>query len=146
MNLELSYQKKILETASLYRKVLSAGVAELELGGADPRVLLILLENQSGTQSEISKACNLDPAATSRMLDKMEQSGLVKRNACKESRRCFTIELTQAGEEKAREAEQVCTSIVNKSMEEVTEQELEIMMKCLSSIADKLREKRRQSI
>ena len=78
----------------------------LTLGQGQPRILARLLQGDGLTQRELADACVLDAATLSRALDRMEETGLIRRVENPGSRRSYLVRLTDAGREKAAQVQQ----------------------------------------
>ena len=78
----------------------------LTLGQGQPRILSRLLQGDGLTQRELADACVLDAATLSRALDRMEETGLIRRVENPGSRRSYLIRLTDTGREKAAQVQQ----------------------------------------
>lgn len=75
----------------------------LTLGQGQPRILDCLLSHENITQKELADTCWLDTTTLSRVLDHMENAGLIRRNQHPDCRRSYQISLTEQGKEKALE-------------------------------------------
>ena len=78
----------------------------LTLGQGQPRILARLLQGDGLTQRELADVCVLDAATLSRALDRMEETGLIRRVENPGSRRSYLVRLTDAGREKAAQVQQ----------------------------------------
>lgn len=74
----------------------------LTLGQGQPRILRALLKYGPMSQRQLSDRCGLDVTTMSRVLDRMEDAGLLTRQTNPQRRRSFRIVLTQEGAETAR--------------------------------------------
>ncbi|WP_230425655.1 MarR family winged helix-turn-helix transcriptional regulator [Spartinivicinus ruber] len=61
--------------------------------------LFLLWQQEGCTQTELAKACQTRNYTTTRVLDKLEELGLVERRPDPDSRRAFRIFLTEKGRE-----------------------------------------------
>ncbi len=64
-----------------------------------PKVIDFLLTVDSAYQKEIADACLMEPATLSLVLDKMESSGLIKREKLPANRKNLVVSLTAKGRE-----------------------------------------------
>lgn len=85
-----NYDKKMIHALKAY---------DLNLGQF--AILMTLLEKDGLSQSEIGKKISMPGYATTRNIDKLEESGLLKRHTDKTSRRSFCIRLSSKGKELA---------------------------------------------
>ena len=74
----------------------------LTLWQGQPRILRALLKYGPMSQRQLSDRCGLDVTTMSRVLDRMEDAGLLTRQTNPQRRRSFRIVLTQEGAETAR--------------------------------------------
>ncbi|MBZ5795896.1 MarR family transcriptional regulator [Burkholderia contaminans] len=70
---------------------------EAELGMTDTQArMLLLLANQSArTAADLARECDVDASAVTRMIDRMEQRGLLTRTRCDEDRRIVRLHITE---------------------------------------------------
>ena len=81
-------------------------------------VVLARLREQDGlTQNELAKRILKDQANTTRILDKVERKGMVRRVDALNDRRTYLIYLTDEG----RHAIEVCNPLVQQVKEKITE-------------------------
>ena len=77
----------------------------LTLGQGQPRILKTLKKEWAMTQKELADRCSLDATTMSRVIDRLEEAGLLKRTANPGCRRSHRICLTREGEIKAEQVE-----------------------------------------
>lgn len=70
-----------------------------ELLPGQPKVIDFLLTVESAYQKEIADACLMEPATLCLILEKMEYSGLVKREKLPDNRKNIVVSLTAKGRE-----------------------------------------------
>ena len=75
--------------------------------------LLKLHMGHASTAAELSRACGLDGGATTRMLDRLETKGLVRRVRSSEDRRVVKLELTDDGRAAAKTIPAVLCGVQN---------------------------------
>jgi DNA-binding MarR family transcriptional regulator len=75
---------------------------------------LFRLNKMSGaTVAELAREMQIDPGATTRLLDRLEAKGLCKRVRSTEDRRVVNVELTAAGEEAAAKIPSALVDVMN---------------------------------
>src|SRR5438477_9865640 len=81
-------------------KLMDALDAELEpLGISSAQyVILVNLANGVDSASGLCRSVSYDPGAMTRMIDRLERKGLVRRVPCSEDRRVMRLALTDEGE------------------------------------------------
>ena len=110
----------------------------LTVGQGQPRILKELRERGTMTQKELADICILDVATMSRTLDRLEQSGLIKRENNPESRRSWNISLTQDGEKMADKAIEIFDMTDEIFCKGITEEELNTLCEISSKIENNI--------
>lgn len=59
--------------------------------------ILHLLTCSSRTQVELARACDIEPATVSKILDLMEQAGMIERVRSDKDRRSIQVQITEFG-------------------------------------------------
>src|ERR1043166_4574559 len=70
------------------------GLAPLGLNTAQALVLVFLVDERAGTAAEVCKHLSHDPGAMTRLIDKLEAMGLVRRVRARDDRRSARLEIT----------------------------------------------------
>ena len=78
-------------------EALDRELAPLDITGAQYVILVTLAEGPVDSTSGLCKGVSYDPGAMTRMIDRLEQKGLIRRVPHPEDRRAMTLELTVAG-------------------------------------------------
>ncbi|MGZ8347433.1 MAG: MarR family winged helix-turn-helix transcriptional regulator [Allosphingosinicella sp.] len=87
---------EIAETARLLRREANRRFAQLGTTGAQWRVLARLKLSDGRRQVELAEALDVEPITLCRMVDRLEEAGLVERRKDPEDRRAWRIFLTDA--------------------------------------------------
>ena len=112
----------------------------LTVGQGQPRILKNLLVYGPQTQRELADRCLLDVTTMSRTLDRMEAAGLLEREDNPACRRSYLIRLTPAGEEKAKQVQEVFRQCDEIMLRGLSEQEQETLCAFLQTVAQNLEE------
>ena len=72
-------------------------LAPLDITAAQYVILMSLAHGDCGSASDLCKGISYDPGAMTRMLDRLERRGLVRRVPNPDDRRAFQLELTDEG-------------------------------------------------
>ncbi|MDI9570690.1 MAG: MarR family transcriptional regulator [Pseudomonadota bacterium] len=100
--------------------------------------ILFLLNKKDGQyMSELGQVIGVDSSAMTRLVDRLEKAGLVKRRIDPENRRAISILLTPAGRQEATAALTVIKRINKEIKEDYSPEELNAFKKVLSGILDK---------
>lgn len=78
--------------------------------------LLKLKKCQAKTVAELAREMQIDPGATTRLLDRLETKGLCKRVRSTEDRRVVNLELTQEGEASADKIPAVLAEVMDQHL------------------------------
>src|SRR5512140_2549946 len=125
--------RRILHTFSL------AVEHELEPSGLTNAQWVPLLKLSMGcasTVAELARECQLDAGGMTRLLDRLETKGLVRRLRSSEDRRVVNLELTDQGREAAKHIPAILCGVQNAHMRGFTVEEWQLLKSLLSRILD----------
>jgi DNA-binding MarR family transcriptional regulator len=128
----------------LMRRILSTVAMEIEremepnggLTNAQWIPLFKLHVGQASTVAELARECDLDAGAMTRMLDRLETKGLLKRVRSSEDRRVVNLELTDEGRAAARQIPGVLCKVQNAHMQGFSHAEWQALKSLLRRILD----------
>jgi MarR family transcriptional regulator, transcriptional regulator for hemolysin len=89
---------EVVETARLIRREANRRAAALGATGAQWRVLARLSLRNGVRQVDLAESLDVEPITLCRMVDRLEEAGLVERRRDAEDRRAWRIHLTPAAE------------------------------------------------
>ena len=143
-NCEKKYEREII--VSLWRleyvrrRRMQPFFLELGLtpGQGQPRILRALLKYGPMSQRQLSDHCGLDVTTMSRVLDRMEEAGLLTRQANPQRRRSFRIVLTDLGADKARQVTEAFHELEARLWKGFSPEEKEQMEKGLERMIENL--------
>lgn len=84
------------DAARLIRRRFEQHTADMGLSSAQWRLLIHVLKEERVTQARLAERLEIEPISVSRLVDRMEQSGWVAREADPQDRRVRHIVATQA--------------------------------------------------
>ena len=99
-------------------------MAEHDLTGVQWGPLLIIDHGLGSTAAELARIGCVDTGAMTRMLDRLEAKGLLRRTPCPRDRRVVQLELTEAGQELCRKIPYGLARVLNSMLRGFTEAEL----------------------
>lgn len=102
---------------------LRPGLPAIGLSPGQPKILKHLLEQDRCMQKELAEECGIQPATVSRLIDNMEQEGLVVRGGTDERRRAACISITGAGRAAFERWRQWCAEVEKESLRDFSEEE-----------------------
>ncbi len=114
----------------LMRLVLNSMQAQIELA-MEPhdltamqwQPLFILANGTARTSAELARRMQVDTGAVTRMVDRMEQKGLLERVRSVEDRRVVNLEVTASGRESARVIPKALCAVLNDHIKGFTAEE-----------------------
>lgn len=127
----------------LMRRILNAVAQEIEselepagLTNAQWVPLLKLYMGSASTVAELARGCQMDTGGTTRLLDRLEAKGLVRRTRSSEDRRVVNLELTDEGRAAAKAIPAVLCGVQNAHLRGFTAEEWEALRGLLRRILD----------
>lgn len=107
--MEESFHYLLLVTQSMMHKQLLSELRDTGLTLGQPKVLEYLRAHDGANQREIARACQVEAATLTSLLNRMEERGLLERRTQPGDRRSYFIFLTPLGADLARQvAETFC--------------------------------------
>ena len=113
--------------------------AGLKVTTAQAGILFFLKQKDMCMMSEIGEVFNIDNSAVTRLIDRLEKNGLVKRQVPPENRRAILICITPEGLEEEKKAQMIIRSINGKIKESFTPKEVASYKKILNGILEKFK-------
>lgn len=98
--------------------------------------LLKLYMGAGSTVAELARGCQLDAGSMTRLLDRLEAKGLLRRVRSSEDRRVVNIELTDEGRAAAKKIPGVLCGVQNAHMRGFTVEEWQLLKSLLRRILD----------
>jgi DNA-binding MarR family transcriptional regulator len=120
----------------LFAAAVDSELEPQELTSAQWMPLLKLHMGTGSTVAELARGCQQDAGSMTRMLDRLETKGLVRRVRSGEDRRVVNIELTDEGRAAAREIPAVLCGVQNAHMRGFTTEEWQLLKSMLKRILD----------
>lgn len=106
---------------------------------AQAGILFLLKEKDGRYMSEMGQVIGVDNSAMTRLVDRLERAGLVKRQIDPENRRAISILLTPAGRKEAAEALTVIKIINKEIKKDYSPAEVDAFKKILGGILQKFK-------
>lgn len=132
---EILFQIELLKRRKVQRFLLDIGLTP---GQGQARILVYLSSHSSVTQKEIADRCMLDVTTMSRVLNKLEEMGLISRQRDPGCRRAYQIGLTEAGRQKAEEVNRGFERLEEMLCRELSEEEIGSLMTGLKKVKESL--------
>lgn len=132
---EILFQIELLKRRKVQRFLLDIGLTP---GQGQARILVYLSSHSSVTQKEIADRCMLDVTTMSRVLNKLEEMGLISRQRDPGCRRAYQIGLTEAGRQKAEEVNRGFERMEEMLCRELSEEEIGSLTTGLKKVKESL--------
>jgi DNA-binding MarR family transcriptional regulator len=116
--------KRAIESVT---RQIDAQMAAYCLTNAQWRPLVLLSHGTCGTAAEMARKTNCDTGAMTRMLDRLEDKGLVRRNRSTDDRRVQHLELTPEGEQIAAIVPYVIADVLNAHLGGMSRAEVDVL-------------------
>jgi DNA-binding MarR family transcriptional regulator len=116
-------------------------LAPLEVTSAQLIVIVNLAGRECATSaSELCKGISYDAGAMTRMLDRLEAKGLVRRTRSPDDRRLVNLELTQAGKAAYPRLREISMRVLNRSLRDFSHAEAQSLEDLLLRLGNNLRD------
>jgi DNA-binding MarR family transcriptional regulator len=116
-------------------------LAPLEVTSAQLIVIVNLAGRECATSaSELCKGISYDAGAMTRMLDRLEAKGLVRRTRSPDDRRLVNLELTQAGKAAYPRLREISMRVLNRSLRDFSQTEARSLEDLLLRLGNNLRD------
>src|SRR3981189_2009571 len=106
-------------------------VASLEVTAAQFVIIANVLKGHANSACELCKYMDYDRGAMSRMIDRLETKGLIRRVALAHTRRTMALEVTEAGKAAFPKMQACLTRVVNPLLKGVTKSQVREVEKAL---------------
>lgn len=127
----------------LMRRIMIAVATEVErelepcgLTSAQWVPLFKLHQGAASTAAELARECHLDAGAMTRMLDRLEAKGFVRRVRSEADRRVINLELTPEGRETAAQIPGVLCQVQNAHLRGFSREEFDTLKSLLGRMLD----------
>ena len=111
--------------------LLDEEVAPLEVTAAQFIIIKNVLKGHANSACELCKYMDYDRGAMSRMIDRLEAKGLIRRVALAHTRRTMALEVTEAGKAAFPKMQACLTKVVNRLLKGVTRTQVREVEKTL---------------
>lgn len=133
-------RKTLFQIEQARRKIVQNFLKEIGLtpGQGQARILQFLAAHEPVTQKKLADACDLDVTTMSRVLDRLEKEGYLKREKNPQCRRSYLIALTENGYKKAEEVAEGFQKLDEKICVGLKEEERETLLILLHKVEKEL--------
>ena len=128
----------ISDIARLYRKRFDERTRSFGITGPQMRAVVAIMRFPGINQGALADRLDVEPITTCRMVDRLEQAGLVERRRDPQDRRAWQLYLTEAAEPIADELQSIGQGLLNDSLQGVDDAAHAVVLAALAQIRDNL--------
>jgi DNA-binding MarR family transcriptional regulator len=121
-------------TVEMVSRAIEARMAEYGLTDAQWRPLFMLSLQEDANASQLAKAIHCDSGATTRLLDRLEEKGLLRRVRSTDDRRVQRLEITEEGRKAAAVVPYVVADVLNAHLSGLGKEEVDKLRDMLQRI------------
>lgn len=125
---------EINETARALRRAFDQRAATVGVTRSQWRVLARLKREPGLRQVELAERLDMEPITLCRIVDRLEEAGLVRRLADPSDRRAWRLELTKKAEPMVRQLRALAHSFAQEAMDGIGEDDLQSLQQRLALI------------
>ena len=138
--LAAEFGRDLFRAGQLWRREMDLGMRRLGLSDGTWRPLLYLGRMGGGIrQTDLAAALGIEGASLVRLLDALEQGGLLRRHPDPEDRRSKVLQLTESGQETVEQIESAYEGVSQRLLVQIDEQELELCLRVFRKVELTLR-------
>ncbi|CAI08068.1 MarR family winged helix-turn-helix transcriptional regulator [Aromatoleum aromaticum] len=130
------------QIVSIFSTVIDDRMAAHGLTDAQWKPLIMIQQGQCRTAAELSRLACFDAGAMTRLIDRVEAKGLVRRVRSQEDRRVVNLELTDEGERATEVVPHVLADVLNTALDGFSENEARQLKALLRRMLDNTRKLR----
>lgn len=135
-----SFLLRMHQIGTAFTVDLDAQLAPLGITSTQWGLLKAIADGRGDTAADLSRQYGYDPGALTRILDRLERKGLVRRDRSQKDRRRVHIALTEAGRELTQGCLPYLVDAHNALLEGFSPEEFQGLMAYLSRILDNARD------
>jgi DNA-binding MarR family transcriptional regulator len=127
---------EIGETAHALRKAFDRMAVGLGITRAQWKVLMKLSRQPGMRQVELADMMDIEPINLSRIIDRLEEAGLVERSSDPADRRAWRLQVTDKAQPIVRQLKTVGAGLVEQAFAGIDREEIEIVRRVLARVRD----------
>ena len=131
---ELAWE--MAETHRMMRRFYDRGASALGVTSAQWRLLLRLAREPGLKQVELAERLDVEPITACRIVDRLEEAGLVERQRDPDDRRAWRLVLTPKAEPLVKRLGAIAEEMSAEAFADLSEEEIATMRSCLARIRD----------
>lgn len=121
---------------NLIASEMDAALKQLDITSPQMGILLSIRKGDAATPFELSKLLGVDTGLMTRLLDKLEEKGLVERSRSVADRRVVNLALTKEGLAVAAQIPEIAPKVLNARLRKFTKAEFNELCRLLRKFTD----------
>jgi DNA-binding MarR family transcriptional regulator len=136
----------LAEVCRLHYARIRTEMQRLGLHRGQPRLLRLLWEREGRTHSELARALHVQPATTTKMIQRMERAGFIRRVSDPHDERVSRVVLTEKGREVENEVNRALQGIERDALGRMSDDRCGLLRGLLEELRENLLASSRESI
>lgn len=136
--MDIPFHLLILKAYNAQKNKMRPFMQALGLSTGQPKILSFLRMRDGCMQKDLAEYCNIEPATVSRLLNHMEERGLIARRIDDGNRRAVRISITETGKETEQRMRLYFQEVNRISLDGFSEEEREQFMDYLRRMHENL--------
>jgi len=132
----------LADNSRLARRAFDQRVREIGVTGPQARLLLILSRNAGENQGYYAERLEVEPITLCRMVDRLEEAGMIERRRDPSDRRAWQLHLTEKSQKFVAQLQLSVDSLVDDMLEGLTLDERAEFARLLNTVGTNLSERR----
>ncbi|MGX8832696.1 MarR family winged helix-turn-helix transcriptional regulator [Amedibacillus sp. YH-ame6] len=123
--MELPFHMMMFKTYHAQRNKIRQNMSAYGLSPGQPKVLRYLHSHEDCMLKDIAYNCDVEPATVSKILNNLEENGMLTREIVKDNKRALSLRITKKGEKALDLWSKHCDEVEEKSLEGFSTEEKE---------------------
>lgn len=132
--MDYSFHYMLMASQALFHKKLFSYLKPSDLTLGQPKVLDFLKDHDGTTQKDIAKACQIEPTSAARVLQGMEEKGMIERKMLNGNRRSLHVFLTEKGRKLQKDVEEAFRKLEQEAFCGMEKEEISRIMEAFLKI------------
>jgi MarR family transcriptional regulator, organic hydroperoxide resistance regulator len=129
---------KLMRVARAHRTMAASLLSEVGLHPGQEALLMELWDQDGRTQANLAAALGVEPPTVTKMLQRMENAGLVDRRPDKNDRRAIRVHLTPKGRRLKSKVDKLWVELQDRTVEGLSDRQQSSLRSLLNSLESNL--------
>lgn len=133
-----SISYRIVDCGKKLRRAFDQRVGDVGLTGPQGRLMMVVKRDPGRPQSVYADVLEVEPITLTRMIDRLEDAGMVERHPDPEDRRAKLVQLTKDGAARVAEMQMIVDAFNEEMMSGFSAAEREALKQAITLLGDRL--------